>query len=337
MLGSTWPFIANDLGEWKAWAARNKPTCDAELSKWESKIGSTRNPPTSWIDVAHHLSNLSRKLATLVLMSPTSWIVDGTEEGYVLDPIRVSPYAERILFNKVPKVTFLSATIRPKSLNMCGVRSSSMDFFEYASPFPVSNAPVYYVPLAKIYQGSTDADYGAMVSGIDQFMKLRQDRKGLIVCNSYKLTEAIRRRSRFQRNMIFNRQEDNVDDMVQRFKKMPSPHVLISPSISTGYDFPGTEAEYVIIPKVPFPDRSKPIVCAREAIDREYSSHHAMQTIVQAVGRPRRTPTDRCEALIADSNMGWFWQRNHYLAPQSFKDCYQESATLPRPISRSVN
>jgi Rad3-related DNA helicase len=336
MLKSGWPTINNDLSEWKAWAGRHKPSCDSILREWETKVSRTPNPPTSWVENVHHYSNLSKKLATLMLMRPDSWTVEGTDEGYILDPIRIAPYAERVLYKGVPKVTFLSASIRPKSMWMCGVKGSEMEFFQYASPFPTDNSPVYHVPIANIKQGSEEQDYVEMVRGIDNFLRVRQDRKGLIFCNSYRLTNMIRERSKFQRTMMFNREGDNIDAAVERFKKMPAPYAFISPSVATGYNFPGAEAEYMVIPKVPFPDRSHPIVVARECVDREYTAHHTMQLMDQAAGRPRRQHSDRCETIIMDENMSWFWRRYSYLATPDFHNRYQSMSFLPKPITRVV-
>jgi len=70
--------------------------------------------------------------------------------------------------------------------------------------------------------------------------------------------------------------------VVEQFKKMPSPAVLVSPSVTTGYDFPAElyNINYIIVGKLPYPDSKDPVTQARQEEDKSWSSFLAMETLV---------------------------------------------------------
>ena len=83
-----------------------------------------------------------------------------------------------------------------------------------------------------------------------------------------------------------------------------------------GVDFPYSDCEYQIIPKVPFPDLSSPLVRARQERDKTYGAYMAIQSIVQETGRGMRAEDDQCETFILDSNLGWLRHGHWDFAPR---------------------
>jgi Rad3-related DNA helicase len=132
--------------------------------------------------------------------------------------------------------------------------------------------------------------------------------------------------------MHYNVRGDVTDDLVRRFKAMNPPAILVTPSVSTGYDFPGKDCECQIIDKVPFPPRQKMVVVAREALDSEYSIYHAIQDLVQAAGRPTRSASDKAETFIIDNNIEWVMNRYRYLVPKWFYQAYSVEPVIPKPL-----
>lgn len=106
--------------------------------------------------------------------------------------------------------------------------------------------------------------------------------------------------------------------VVADFKMGEPPLVLVSPSVSTGFDFPGDECEYQIICKVPFPVTTGKIMRARSKADKEYPMYITMQELVQMCGRGERSAEDRCEVFIVDRQMEWFISKHKALAPSWF-------------------
>jgi Rad3-related DNA helicase len=118
---------------------------------------------------------------------------------------------------------------------------------------------------------------------------------------------------------------------VERFKRAGPGAILISPSMTTGYDFPFSACEFQIVTKIPFPDSRSPVVQARTAVDKDYPAYVAMQELVQAVGRGMRAADDQCETFVIDNNCAWFVPKYRALAPKWFLDAYRKLETLPVP------
>jgi len=127
----------------------------------------------------------------------------------------------------------------------------------------------------------------------------------------------------------------DVVDAVNMFKESSPPIVLVSPSVTTGYDFPMPEGnpQYIIAGKLPYPDTSSPVAKARQEDDKEWSSYIAMESLVQSAGRCSRSVEDKSEILIIDDNWKWFLKRYGKFAPAWFRARYRGSlATVPDPL-----
>jgi Rad3-related DNA helicase len=131
--------------------------------------------------------------------------------------------------------------------------------------------------------------------------------------------------------MILSRRGQPVTEDIEKFRNAPPGTILISPVVSTGYDFPRKDAEWQFICKIPFLDSRAKVVDARQKDDPELGPYNAMQTMEQMAGRPMRDREDQCETFIADRHMDWFWKRYKYLASRNFVNRYREVGSLPAP------
>jgi len=157
------------------------------------------------------------------------------------------------------------------------------------------------------------------VTRIDQILDRRQDRKGIIHTVSYARRDYLMAHSR-HRSMMLSHTSANTSEVVNQFRLAKSPCVLVSPVITSGYDFPGAECDYIIIGKIPYPDTRSPLYQARTKTDSDWGAFLAMETIVQLSGRGTRSEEDKCEVLIVDDNWTWFWPRYKQFAPRWFHD-----------------
>ena len=126
----------------------------------------------------------------------------------------------------------------------------------------------------------------------------------------------------------------DVSYVVNRFKMASPPVVLVSPSVTTGYDFPGHgRPQYIVVGKIPYPDTRDPVTRARHEDDRDWSSYVAMEALVQESGRMARSVDDRCEVLIVDDNWLWFYYRYRGFSPGWFQGKVRGSlACVPDPL-----
>lgn len=328
------PFLngveSQEMWNWKEWAKAARNVCENEAIEAKRKLDSP-NLKLAWIRRYNHLKNLLERLATIALANSRDWICEETKEGWRFDPIRPARYAEGKLFCRVPRVIAVSATVRPKTMFMLGVQRERFDFHEYPSDFDASRCPVYHIPTMRM--DHRQENFQPLYLRIDQIMGSRTDRKGLIQTVSWKQggasTEEIHRHCRFSNYMLSNEQGKPASSYIEEFKKAPPPYVMISPSISTGYDFANDSAEYQILVKIPFQDGRSKIVKARQEDDRDYGPYNTMQSLVQRVGRIMRSKSDRGESILVDDHAQWFVKKYGHFAPANFHKFYRTVDIVP--------
>jgi Rad3-related DNA helicase len=129
----------------------------------------------------------------------------------------------------------------------------------------------------------------------------------------------------------------NIRSVVESFKGREAPAILVSPSVVTGWDFPGDTCRWQLIAKLGFPDSRSEVVRARQEHDPEWVYYYTMQTLVQACGRGCRAPDDWCVCMVIDDNFTWFMRRYSHFAPQWFLDAVKWSNTIPQPYRVNNN
>jgi len=246
----------------------------------------------------------------------------------------VWPYAftESALLKGVKKIVATSATITNKTLELLGLSSKEVDTIEVDHPFKLENRMLYHIPTVRMNRYTTPGEIKRWLMRIDQICKPRTDRKGIIHCVSYARQRMIMEDTQLGEYLISHTPR-TTQKVVERFKAVPLPAGLVSPVMTTGYDFPDDECRFQIIGKIAYPDTSDPIVKKRLELDRDYVSYIAMQKLVQTTGRGVRKLHDWCENFIIDDSIDWFMRKNKRFAPKWFRNSVSKKTTLPEPRS----
>lgn len=337
----------SDQENWMHWASTLSIDVLAELDSIRAAIKSSERGGAmrarlnhSMLRKAKDLRNLLHKLTTIADMNG-DWVIDHMEDerGRPLvkfDPVWPGEYAESRLFIGIPKVVMVSATVRPKTAHMLGVKPQDLDFREYPSTFNKVNRPVIFVPTAAMNRRSANAGKREWHMRIDQIIARRPNTKGIIHTVSYNRAREVYGGSEFKDRMLMH-DSTNTRDVIYRFKQSTQPLILISPVMSTGYDFPYDQARWQIIAKVPFPVSTDKIMKARSERDKEYRDYITMIALVQTAGRICRAEDDWGETIIIDNDFGWWMGKAGYrLAPKWFTESVREEATLGMPLVKAA-
>ena len=334
LLGADWLPDTTTVADWCAWAQAQADKLIYDLSGY-TPAGSDTPPPMSPTDRRHmrELRRLLRKMVALASMRG-KWITEMVGAARVFDPVSPSEYGE-LLFQGVRKVVLVGATVRPKTAELLGADPVHTTLHEYRSAFDIRRRPVLHVPTVRVNARTDQSQYRSLIARIDQLIKPRLGRKGIIHTVSYARAEMIMGLSDNRRYMI-GHSTRTARSTVEAFKHMPAPAILVSPSMTTGWDFPGDECRWQIIVKVPFPDTRSEVMQARVKADPDYSGYLAMQELVQASGRGNRSVDDWCETLIVDDSLGWFLQKYaSRFAPQWWLEALRrcKKGILPDPLN----
>ena len=320
---------ADEMYEWRLWASAARVMAEQAMQIALARITGVVDVKKSWVKHYTHMRNLVRRLAIIATARVNEWVVEQVDQGYQFDPIRLGRYGEAALLLRMPKVIMLSATLRPKTLFMCGIGAKDFMFEEFASDFDPARCPIYYVPTMRV--DSRAGDLGLLWAKLDQIIAKRRDRKGVIHTVSYARRDEIAQRSRFFESMIVNPKGEPPTETIEYFRAQGPGAILVSPSVGEGQDFAGDDCRWQFLAKIPFEPPSK-IVKAREADDKEYRGYQSMQKMVQAFGRGMRSRDDYCENFIGDEHLSWFLPKYAHLAPKSFHGFFKRVEVLPRPL-----
>ena len=237
-------------------------------------------------------------------------------------------YMERYMWSGAPKVVLLSATLRPKALEICGLTEGKYAYKEWPRQFPAENNPVVWVPTGPMGIKATSDELRAAIVRADQiYDEWAPHAKGIVHTASYKRAEWLATNSRWGKSMMINKPGEAADT-ADRFREAAPPAILVSPSYGTGWDFPDSECEWMHIIKLPFADRSDPVVRARADQDHEWYSYEAMQVLVQSCGRGTRHKEDKCTVIVTDDAVRNFRRYAARFAPGWF--AVREVGEIPK-------
>ena len=327
-----WPKGWETQEEWRNWAG---VMLMSVRDKLQSSIDNAAIKPTKDnIKKARRYRDLERKLESVAGMRG-EWIWEEIKDNkgarkWRFDPVWPAHYVEKVLLRGIRKVVVVSATVTAKTMELVGVAQPDYSLWEWPSKFPVDRRPVIWVPTTRVDHNSSPLQMVSWVDRIDQIIGARRDRKGIIHTVSYARAKFLQERSEHKHLMMMH-DTRNTAQVVEEFKRSEPPMVLVSPSVTTGWDFPYDQCEYQIIGKIPFPDRRSKVLQARTNNDKDWSNYVAMQTLVQMCGRGMRAGDDRCECLIVDDHAEWFVRKAGRFAPKWWMEAYKPTATIPSP------
>lgn len=280
----------------------------------------------------YSILSLQRKLQLLSRLWVDNWVVEHKGSSISWDVIWPAPLAQSYLFRGIPHVILTSATVTEADLIMLGltdVYKKDSIFEEFPSMIPVGNRPIYFIPTVRMDRFITAAGMNAWASRIDNIVGSRLAYKGIIHTVSYDRADRVCGFSQYKDFMLSHRGKTTAETIV-RFKKADPPCVLVSPSVVTGYDFPGEESRYQIIGKLPFPDNRPLVMKARQKVNPDYGCYLAIKQLVQASGRIVRTPEDWGDTFIIDSHLQWVLSKYRKIIPKWWMASVKTVSTIPK-------
>lgn len=336
---------ADSIGKWVGWAHEMSRAVMKVWDEIRADIKGSAGSAGVGINAGlmKELREVQRvyQLVSAMTKMHDGWIVDskyGSNNRIItFEPVWPGEYCEQLLFRGIPHRVGMSATIRPAALKYIGLKhADSYDYFEYDSPFPVANRPVYQWPAVQLnYKTEKLLSTQRLWSeAIDKLREDRGDRKGIGHSISYGRMERYAMMTEHRGNLITHSKHD-IKQQLNVFNNMDddSGAFMFSPAIDTGYDFPGAKARYNIISKTPYPPMDTAIMRARVKSDPMYPNVYAADKITQMAGRTNRSVSDWSEIIITDSSVGALF-RDFKLFAKWFRRAWKFTREAPRPMRR---
>jgi ATP-dependent DNA helicase DinG len=271
-----------------------------------------------------HLCKLNRFME---VFDKDNWIMNTLttekrgKKKYEFKPIDISPFSENNLFRSGEKILLMSATVmnRDAFCEILGIPKEECAFISIPSPFPVSNRPIIFSPIASMTKRNIDEGLPKMAEAVKAILEEHKDEKGIIHCHSYKIANYLKRNIRSSRLLLHD--PTNRDKVLYKHINGRQPTVLLSPSMSEGVDLKDDTSRFQILCKVPYPYLGDKLVSKRMHKWRWWYPLQTAKTIVQSVGRSVRSTSDHAVTYILDSDWQRFYGKNKNVFPEDFKQC----------------
>lgn len=279
------------------------------------------------------LDGLCKKLKFFYDNVDDTWILETDKQFGNLSfrPTWLSPeLSEQFFFKHAAKFVLMSGTFPPQNIlaQELGVDPSLIDFVEIPSTFPRKNNKIVMKPVANMSFKTYDAELPRLITAIRAILDDHPDSKGIIHAVSYKLANAILDGVQdYDHRLITHTAKDRIE-VLDMFKGVDYPAVLISPSMERGVDLPDDLCRFAILAKCPYKSVADKVVSKRlysGSTGNQWYKSQAAQNLVQACGRGVRSETDYCTTYLLDTNITDLIKQNRRLFPGYFIDCLERA------------
>lgn len=311
----------------------NPPTTPKGWAEWAAQLMDELKPQgADDEDSRVRKQRLIDNLEHLTRIDDT-WAWDVYEHVVSFEPTIPRLLLKTLAGDDIPKLVYLSATITPGTLRLLDIPDHEVTFQIMRSRFPVERRPIYCLDTCRVDHRMTADMVAWWLGRIDKIIEKRLDRKGIIHTVSYQRALDILKGSKYAKIMLAPLRGRDLPSALSQFRSARAPMILLSPAITTGLDFPGTDAEYQIIAKLPFPDTRSAIAKARIAATEGYRDHLWTQNLIQACGRLMRSEGDQGETFIVDGHHKWALPKANRagLLPAWFWDAVSWERKIPAP------
>ena len=204
----------------------------------------------------------------------------------------------------------MSATATEHTVAALGIED--VEAVPVAAPTPECRRLVKVPDMPALNYRTMDEHLPGLIQRIEQIAVSNRETAGVIHCHSYRLRtqiwEGLHERVRAR---IVTHDRGALPEAMERFRGAVRIHeksrrsgyaapILLSPTATTGVDFPGDMARWQIVSKFPWPSFGSRIVKRRAEADPEWPLRTAVATLAQTIGRGVRSADDWCETWILD-------------------------------------
>lgn len=306
---------------------RNKKSIKRENAV--NKIIGGKNSDIKLMQIINDLQQYKSKIEIFLNeynINPNNWVLESSynektrQKDLSLEPIWAFDYLDKYVFSKYDMVFLMSGTILDKNIfcQLNGIDIDSAIYYSIESPFPISNRPIYYMPVGKMSYKSKEHTFKNYAKYIPKILKKYSDKKGVIHTNSFELASWIYRDVKDKRLVYHD--SSNKDLVLQEHYRTDNPTVIVSPSLSVGVSFDDDKARFQIIAKVPYPTLASQKNKLRQKNNPEWYSWKTCTALIQSCGRIVRSVDDYGDTIIIDESFGDLMRYSSNFLPKWFQD-----------------
>lgn len=237
-----------------------------------------------------------------------SWLIEPTEDGLALIPIKVDYLFDRFIkkwANK--KIIFMSATII-NATGFCktlGLTKENTGVIRIEPNFDPKKSPIIYKPSGKMNYSNIDETMKKIITDVEYIINQHSGEKGIIHTGNYKIAHELFNNIDTNRFIMKEEGETN-EDILKKHVKSTRDSILLSPSLTTGTDLKDDLGRFQIIVKLPWGSLLDSRVKKKIELDDEWYPTEMFRTFTQASGRSTRSDEDWSITYVLDTSF-YYW------------------------------
>lgn len=289
------------------------------LKKNATSLNSCKDASKNYEMIQKHSEKIEKFLE---VYNPKDWVMNIEKKLYgqnnktnimsrfEFKTVDISPYCEKYLFSKAPRVLLMSATIVNKDVfcESIGLDAGKVAYLKRHSPFSIENRPVHYMPVGSMSKNKIDTSLPILVEAVKLLLNRHENEKGIIHTVNYKIAKYLAENIKDSR--LLTHDASNRDKVLKFHISSETPTVLLSPSMMEGVDLSDNLSRFQIICKVPFPYLGDAVVQKRLEKNQSWYSYATAKSLIQALGRSIRNETDFASTYILDADWQNFYYKN---------------------------
>jgi ATP-dependent DNA helicase DinG len=290
----------------------------------DEKIGKLIAP------LEQHIYRIKHSLE-LITENPDDWVYwqerdKNSKLVSICRPLTAAPFTQ-MLFDSATVKVYMSAYPGSKEVfcRSLGIEEKDVAWCSLNSTFPIENRPIVLGLVGSMSMRNIEESLPAFFRTLDKLMMKHGNEKGIIHTNSYKLGNLVLEHYRGTESglrLLFPENGEQREAKFTEHRTSPSPTVIISPSMTEGFDFAEDLARWQVIAKIPYPSLSDKQIVAKKALDEDWYATQTVMTLIQTCGRVCRSDTDWGVTYILDSDFNHIWKRNSQLFPTWFSRAF---------------
>ena len=239
------------------------------------------------------------RLESIARMDVDRWAWEGS--SLTAAPLKAADYAD-VVWGGCEQVVLMSATATEHTMAALGIED--VEAVPVAAPTPECRRLVKVPDMPALNFRTMDEHLPGLVQRIEEIAVANRGHAGVVHCHSYRLrTQIWERLHERVRARIVTHDRGELPDAMARFRgavHQGEAPILLSPTATTGVDFPDDMARWQVIAKFPWPSFGSRIVKRRAEADPEWPLRTACATLAQTIGRGVRSADDWCETWVLD-------------------------------------
>jgi Rad3-related DNA helicase len=275
--------------------------------------------------------------------NPDEWVFwqEKSSQGkieFIARPLHAGPFKKEMVDAGGSLRVYASAYPGEKRIfcRSLGLDPNETPMAKLASDFPVENRPIHVFGVGSMSRKFQEATMPAMLKAVEKIVSKFPNDRGLIHGHSYDICQKIYDRLSMGPNahrLVFPKKADERESACELHASMPGG-ILITPSMTEGFDFKDDLARWQIIPKIPYPSLGDKQVEAKAAKDPEWYSCETIKAVVQTCGRAVRSSTDHAVTYILDDDFWTLMRKAEYMLPNWFREAIKDARKKPSDDSR---